>query len=450
MNIYYKLLIAILLGLLGLITWSWPEIYKRFGVFLFISSVASVMQMTHWVRNNFIIQLRIIFLASIGFYAGFTKLIGADVGFSDFGLQLHTFEIGVKMFAATLMALSGIQLMIFNINFEYVNKKNNLIEKISKPECILPYWITLFAMWLVAYFSALSYGPPVWEVVYASDESAGQLLGNLQSMGVILLGLNYWFALKLNRRHLWIFSFASYFYLLVWGILIRGGRLEFLSGLLVLFVAGKIIRGLNRGYELKSYIYLLIAAVFMEYLGYLRFALAGVDVETMLDGIFRMLNEGVFFLGTISGIASSYANVLHMVDNNVIYFQWGLPYLEYILRTPPEFIYENRPKDLSSIFDNYGYVSIGGFFELAECYLNFGLIGVWLIPGLITLGFYKVQECARGGSYLNYVLFLALLSVFMRGAWYQTFAYYKSLVAGFVIYGAMLFLLFLSRNIFRK
>ena len=147
-----------------------------------------------------------------------------------------------------------------------------------------------------------------------------------------------------------------------------------------------------------------------------------------------MLDGGVLFMGTISGIASAFANVLHMLQNDVIDWQWGITYLEYILRTPPEFLYPDRPRDLSAIFARFGYVSIGGFPELAEAYLSFGLLGVWVVPGLITYMFVRIEDKAKAGSILYYILLLAILSVFMRGAWYQTFAYYKAMVTGLVIY----------------
>jgi hypothetical protein len=179
----------------------------------------------------------------------------------------------------------------------------------------------------------------------------------------------------------------------------------------------------------------------MEFWGYLRAIWTSADTETMLEGYIRMFETGVFFAGTISGISSAFANVVDMIETNVINYKFGVPYLEYFLRTPPEFLYPDRPKDLSSIFEDYGYISIGGFFEIAEAYLNFGLIGVFIIPFAISYLIAKMYKKAISGSLFYYIQLLAFLSVFMRGAWYQTFAYYKACITGLIVYLSMVILI---------
>jgi uncharacterized protein (DUF486 family) len=421
----------------GLILYFDSALFESFGNVIFMLAVLGLIWNVRRMEQDFMGQLRLVFLSAIGFYAGFVKILGPDIGFSGFGLRVQTFDIGVKMFALTLLAMSGMQLAYGLAETRKTHIRPPLIQSAPKAQLTILHGVSTFFIFLIGYFSALSYGPPIWLAVYASGEGEGQLLGNLQAMGVIFIGLNYLFASKINKRTYWLVSFSSYFYLLVWGILIRGGRLEFLSGIMALFVGYQIIRGRDRRLSIWYYIYLVLAAVLMEYFGYLRSSLSGVDTETMLDGIARMLDEGFLFLGTISGIASSYANVLHMVQNKVIDWQWGIPYFEYLLRTPPDFLYPDRPQDLSAIFDKYGYLSIGGFFELAEEYLNFGLVGVFFIPALITYLFKRIQDKAKAGSLFYYIQLLAIMSVFMRGAWYQTFAYYKAMVTGLIIYGLL-------------
>jgi hypothetical protein len=425
----------------GVLLFASPDLFKFLGIFVYMASLAGLAWNIREMKSDFLSQLRLMFLSAVGFYAGFVKILGEDVGFSGFGLHIQTFDIGVQMYAMTLIAISAIQIGYLMVGDEYRQRSRPLIEKISRSEAKIIYLITTPLIFLVGELSAKSYGPPVWISTYASGEGEGQLLGNLQAMGVILIGLNYLALSKLNNKYRTALSLSSYFYLLVWGILIRGGRLEFLSGIISLFVINKVINGKDRGLSLSSYLYLGVFAIFMEYLGHLRFALAGVEIETMFEGIARMLEDGFLFIGTISGIASAHANLMHMIKNNVIDYQWGLTYFDWMLRTPPEFLYPDRPKDLSSIFELYGYASIGGFFELAESYMNFGLVGVFFMSGAITIFFKSVQNKARNGNMLFYILLLAILSVFMRGAWYQTFAYYKSMVTGLLIYAALVLVL---------
>lgn len=429
----------------GLLLSIAPSLYQYSGTIIFITAFFILVFIIHFMRDDFMSQLRLAFLSAVGFYAGFVKILSPDMGFSGFGLHAQTFEIGVLMFGMTLIATSSVQISYEYARSKHVNKSLPLLKKIPKQYLPIIYFTTLILILIVGFFSAESYGPPVWLAPYASGQGEGQLLGNLQPMGVIFIGINYLCAVRLNSRIYWIFSVFAFLFLLVWGILIRGGRLEFLSGILTLFVIQKIIRGQSREMPVIAYVYLFIMAVVMEYIGHLRYTLTEVDAETMVEGIIRMLDDGFLFIGTISGIASSFANVLHMIQNDVIEFQLGFPYFEYFLRTPPEFIYPDRPKDLSAIFEQYGYDSIGGFFELSEAYLSFGLLGVFIIPGVITYVFKRIHDKAMGGSLFNYIMLLAILSVFMRGGWYQTFAYYKALVTGLIIYFGLRLLLVIFR-----
>lgn len=419
-------------AIFGIILFYYPKIFLDIAGALLFSSVIGLILGVKYLRFDFIAQLRLLFMAAIGYYAAIAKYINPEMLFMDFGGGIQTLEIGVKMYALTSIAILG-SLVGFAIAKQRQRQVQRalLTYRIHAPSL---FWVTFFLIILVGFLSAKSYGPAIWISSYASGDAEGQLLGNLQSTGVILLGLNLFAALKLRRKFNYIaFGFAA-FYFLIWGILIRGGRLEFLSGVLVIFVALPLLHGRIRTVPMKFYIYLLLFAILMEYVGYLRYALVDGFSETLLEGYIRMFDSGVFFLGTISGIASAYANVLHMIEAEVVNLKFGLPYIEYLLRTPPEFLYPGRPRDLSSIFEQYGYISIGGFFELAEAYLSFGIVGVFLIPLFISWLFSRIHFKAAQGSLLNYVLILGIISVFMRGAWYQTFAYYKSIVTAFIIY----------------
>lgn len=418
----------------GVFLYLWPDTFRQSGELVLIASVAFLMGFVKYMQFDFIIQLRLIFLIAIGISAAISKLISPEMVLIDFGRYIQSYDTMIIMYALTMIgAASSMIGYIAARNIHQPTLKTSLSElRISKDHSL--YAISLVLIIVIGYLSGRSYGPPVWDAVYASGEGEGQLLGNLQSMGVILVGINYLIAYRINRRKIWILSFCAYFYLLVIGILIRGGRLEFLSGVLAIYICRSVVAGAPVGMRLRNYLWLIFAAFFMEYIGYLRYALAGVDAETFTAGFLRMYDNGILFLGTISGIGSAFANVIDMLQIKIIDYGYGLHYLEYFLRTPPEFLYPGRPEDLSSIFEKYGYISIGGFFEVAEEYLNFGLFGVVLIPGFITYFFKRVSDKALSGGFFSYILLLAIISVFMRGAWYQTFAYYKAIVTGIIIY----------------
>lgn len=114
---------------------------------------------------------------------------------------------------------------------------------------------------------------------------------------------------------------------------------------------------------------------------------------------------------------------------------YGSSYFDFLLRTPPQFIYPDRPKELSWIYLDYGMTTGGGFYELAEAYLNFGLIGVFIIPTIISfiLSFSYKMFLMNKYSVYHSIVFFALIVSFMRGELYQSFVFYKGIVTAIVM-----------------
>ena len=436
--------VGIVNALAGLLVCIDSDYFAQAKTILLFLSLVSLILYVNYFADFFIYQLRLIFLATIGYYAGLTKSIDPDMAFMDFGISVHTFSVGVQMYGMTSIALLGAAIGFAMIRT--TNRPKNLPILLTPMPWLSIFWVSGFLSLIVGYLSAKSYGPTIWEGGYASS-GEGQLLGNLQSIGVVVITMNVLAAVALKKYSFYILSFIACVYFLGFGILFRGGRLEFLAGLLALFVG--IPAATGKRPKVPHYFYAILVgfAVFMEFWGYLRAAWTSKESETMLEGYVRMFESGILFVGTISGIASSFANVVHMIDTKVIDFQLGIPYSEYFLRTPPEFLYPDRPKDLSAIFDSYGYISIGGFFELAEAYLSFGLLGVFFVPMLISYVMAYVYKRAIAGSLFFYLQLLAMLSVFMRGAWYQSFAYYKAIYTGMIIFLVVVLMKKFVRNL---
>ena len=432
-------------AIFGIVLFYDTSYFAHFKTFLLIFSFVTLLIFVNYFSYSFIFQLRLIFLSTIGYYAGIVKFIDPNLVFASFGISIQTFDIGVKMYGMTSISLMGSAIGFNMIRIR--SKSRKFIANSVKIQWPIIFYLSGIFVAIVSYLSAKSYGNTIWEAAYASGSGEGQLLGNLQSLGAILLGINVLAAIKLNLSRYLLLSFIISIYFLFFGIFLRGGRLEFLSGLLVLYIGVPAAFGNIRAVKYYSYLVLIILAIFMEFWGHLRAVWSSAETETMLEGYLRMFDTGVFFAGTISGISSAFANVVDMIEKNVISYRFGVPYLEYFLRTPPEFLYPDRPKDLSSIFEDYGYISIGGFFEIAEAYLSFGLLGVFMIPLLISYLLAKIYSKAITGSLFFYIQLLAFLSVFMRGAWYQTFAYYKAFITGLIIYMAIVILIKLLNNL---
>lgn len=424
----------------GVILYFWPNAFRQSGEVVIIVSIAFLMVFISWMRFDFLLQLRLIFFLAVGFAAGVAKLISPDMVLIDLGNNIQTYDVLIAMYSLSMIGGSSIMVGYILARKKYlkVSKTSLITNGVAGDTSI--YIFSLLLILAIGYLSARSYGPPIWEAAYSSGKGEGQALGLLQAFGIIFIGINFLTASHFNDKKIWLLSFSVYFYLLFVGILIRGGRLEFLAGILALYYCQKLIHVRPFEVRLRHYLLLGVAALFMEYgVGWLRYSLVLDDPESIFDAITRMYENKTLFLGTISGLSSSFASLVHMIQNNVLEYGYGISYFEYILRTPPEFLYPERPADMSSVFDQYGYTTIGGFSEITEAYYNFGIFGAMIIPGVITYLFKRFLDKAYAGGFLNYVFIISIISVFFRGALYQTFAYYKALIAGVIVYFLIIF-----------
>ena len=423
-------------AVIGLACYLLPSVFGLAGGFVVTFGIITLIFYLVNFRWSLLFQVRILLLASIGYFAGVVKAVDPLLLFSPVEAESQSFEIGVKMFGLTSIALFGSFIGI-SIGFRRgVCRRNLLSSRLSVGfnDWYLIYYFSLVIVLITGYFSALSYGPTVFQGVYGTGEGRGQALGNLQSIGIVCAVLSIVASMLIGKKKYMYFSIAAILYFFVWGILIRGGRLEVLSGLLTIIICIPLLNGKITRITMRQLVYVVFLAVFMESWGWIRSTLTTFDSESIFEGYKRLAESGIYFAGTVSGIATSFANTLHMVDQNIISHLWGRSYFEYIPRTPPEFLYPDRPSDYSSIFDNYGYAAVGGFFELAEAYLNFGVFGCFIVPLLISFSLSKIYQNSFNGGLFWFLMLSAVLSVFFRGAWYQSFAFYKSLFTGLVIY----------------
>lgn len=428
----YTLILNSIFGWLYINVISDSIVYYRFLVFFGLTSVFYAI--LHF-RYSLLFQARVALLVSIGCFAGIVKAFNQNGFFSPVETSVQDFDIGAGMFVLTSFSLLGA-----SAGFMFGRRNNKTIAE-RLQIYIMPrkfwFWLMVWASSvtiLTGYLSAKSYGSTVFDGVYGTGGGEGQLLGNLQSIGVICLVMVCIAETRFRVSRFPIFSIMLSFYFLGWSILLRGGRLEVLSGLMAIIVVIPAISGKITRFRSIHYLILLLLAIFMEAWGSLRSTLFAGATETIIEGYTRLAESGIYHAGTISGIATTFSNILHMVKNHVVELQFGSTYIDYIFRSPPEFLYPSRPADLSLIFDKYGYSSIGGFFELTEAYYNFGAFGCLIIPFFISFFFAKIYHKVLRGNWLYLFMLTALLSVFFRGAWYQSFAYYKSLLTGFVLY----------------
>ncbi len=108
-------------------------------------------------------------------------------------------------------------------------------------------------------------------------------------------------------------------------------------------------------------------------------------------------------------------------------FLWGATYVDYIFRTPPAFLGVKRPEDLAyrtGVGDTL--MSQGGTFEPAEAFVNFGLLGCFVVSFILSYFMaFLLKAANKNGSifYASWYLVFGLLG--FRDIWYQTFGYFR-------------------------
>jgi hypothetical protein len=436
-------------ALMGVLVFIFPFAFNEFGrYFLSFGFIALFLAMWFY-KKNLLFQSRLLILATIGYFAGLVKAIDPLAAFSPVGIDYQTIEVGAKMFGLTSIALFGAFLGL-EVGFGRW-RPNSLMwpgTSYSISNTRIHFYFATIIILIAGYLSARSYGNSVFDSGYASGTGQGQLLGNLQVIGVIAMVIAVTTGVRINKMWVMPTIILLGLYYFVWGILIRGGRIEVLSGLIAVFVALAAANGKIAHFNFRHYIIVFILAAFMEAWGSLRSTLSssGVPDETIIEGYKRLLEAGIYHAGTISGIATTFSNMIHMVENSVVPYDYGLSYFNFLLRTPPEFLYPGRPQDLAWIFDEHGYGAIGGIFELAEAFYNFGLIGCFIVPFIISCVIGRTYKRAMTGNFLSLFILASILASTFRGGWYQTFAYYKSILTGLIIY----FIFILVAKIFVK
>ncbi|MDO8500596.1 MAG: hypothetical protein Q7S20_02015 [Gemmatimonadaceae bacterium] len=424
-----------------MIIFLFPESYIDYGRQCFGFGFLSFLTAMWFFRNNLLFQSRLLLLVTIGYYAGLIKAIDPSAAFSPVGIEAQTLEVGAKMFALTSLALLGAFGGLV-IGFRLSRKPGSTWPATTALMSFSSsyFYFATVIVFITGYLSARSYGNTVFESGYASGSGKGQLLGNLQAIGVIAMVVAVTAGSRSSRR--WVTPFliflGSYFF--IWGIFLRGGRIDVLSGILAVVIGPAAANGRIARFRLRHYVVFVFVALAMEAWGTLRTTLSSAEApeETIVEDYKGLMDLGIYNAGTISSIATTFSNTVDMMGT-AVNFDHGKSYFDYVLRTPPEFIYPNRPRDLAWMFQDLGYSAIGGMFELAEAFFNFGLIGCLLVPFCISYAIGVTYRKALRGQLLWFFILASVLAETFRGGWYQTFAFYKGAVTGIVLYFAFVF-----------
>lgn len=391
--------------------------------------------------DNIILVARLFLMFLVGAYPLGVKLLNERLYFSVYEFQTQTLDITLTMYALTLIALPACWIGW------WAGARVRLSHSKPAREPARAYYVSVFYLCvaLVLAFGYLIISASTGTILagaYGSGTEGAPVIGSASALGGVALSVAFYCALKLGGKWYMAAVLAAAFYLLIWCQILRGLRQDVVGVVFSMVVLLLLVKTGRIEVKLRYILYVLPAIALLELWGLIRTGLAiylsgAIDTSQMLDlglGNAAAMSD-VIYSGTLGPIATTFANTVYLVDQNAIDFLYGRSYLEFIPRTAPEFLYPERPLDYALIFPHYSLSSGGGFFELAEAYLNFGLAGAFLMPLLITFVISHFYFQLKRGAGLFYVFALSsLLCIWMRGAWYQTFAFYKSFIGAAMLF----------------
>lgn len=410
-------------------------------------------------RDNLLFFIRTVFIIWIGLVPALAIYMG---GYFAYRMPfVQTTEVAFILTIITTLSLFSSQLGI-----EAGRKLRVRQRGVDLPgnERITVYFVIALLI-LTGTLIALRRGEMVIFAGYASATQGGlpMPINNLQSIANLLLffGIVLFFRMQyFNRldegaaRNIRFLKYALVFagiYVAVWSQLLRGARMDPLTLVFGSFVLVAVFKGGSLRLSAKGLIWLTVAFLVVQLWGGLRGYLhaGSVDLDRVTN-IVRDLYRGgerddipiYFRQGTMNNLSLSVATTVYAIEKGDLDYQYGRSYAEYIARTPPAFLYPNRPRSwawMSS--DLYGGGGAGGGYnEMAEAYLNFGILGSLIVPGVISffLSYSFHQFLINRFNILRSIVFLSILGVFFRGLLYQSFTFYKVFVTALVLYGVLI------------
>lgn len=409
-------------------------------------------------RDNLLFFARAVFIVWIGFVPAFALYLG---GYFAWRMPfVQTLEVAYVMTIITTFALFSSQLGIEAGKKLHVRPRG--LDLCGGEKVLFIFILVLIV--LVGSLIAMNRGELVIFSGYSSqdqhDERVEMPFQNLQSMAIILS----LFALVLLRRmekfgklpavdsaQFRLLFWLCVLYVAVWCQFLRGARMDPLTLIFGVSVLLLLYKNNNVQLSVKVLTYLFLAFLVIQVWGGVRQNVQNLEFAYIKD-VARDLYKGsekegvtIFFRqGTMNNLSLSVATVIYAIDRGDIGYRYGSSYLDYIPRTPPEFLYPDKPKSLAWLSDDLygGGGAGGGFNEMAESYLNFGVFGSLIIPGIISfiLSYSFRQFMVNRYNIFRSLIFLSVLAAFFRGLLYQSFAFYKVFVTAVIIYGIIIFL----------
>lgn len=435
-KVFFLLVLAFFLSLNIVFYFFKLSLFQAQLLFFFSLFLYLLLLFKH--RDNLFVFIRVFLLGFIGLLIFFTVVFTGGY-FTVHMKDSQTFDIALLALILTNVALIGSELGFYfasKINFKKIPYK-------YKPSKTLFYIILILVIFMGLVMS-YAYGDLIFLAAYGSGVGSNNVgLGNLNSIANILFLILILVYFRNNNyyksKKYVLLILVSGLFLFIYAQLLRGVRMDVLNALIGIMIVTQIYRGKN--IKIKAYQLIILGVLFVlfQVMGMLRASWGLVS----LQDVFLYLKAMIFFekgniftiVGTFNDIAATFSGIIFFIKENIVNFMSGQSYFDFILRTPPEFLYPNRPVDLAWIFKSKGYTSGGGFFELAEAYLNFGIVGCFIIPAIISFIYLYSFKLFLSNplSIKKSILFFSILAGLYRGLLYQTFTFYKATITGLIL-----------------
>lgn len=402
---------------------------------IFSALVCMTVPLYNWAPMY---MYRLLMLGAPGLVTGFILLFSEPgIIISGHAIRYQTPEISSTFMVLTTIALSSASLG-WGLSLSRSRQKLERSKFYHPTNEKIRFIIYGLIVIVAGTFVANSAGPFVWVSAYTTQAKDPFLkiwaFNAFEFIGIIGMYCLLLFGKKLPKQYKIIF-WLIVIYDLFFCNLLRGKRLETVAIVIACYLI-KLEKKMVIIRPLKMIFLSCVLFFLIQTWGAYRFiadngfslgdsiVLAGQLVVDYQESEIKY-----FQIGTVGDIAATFYNTYGMLGENIIEPLYGKSYLDFLPRTLPEAIYPDRPEEMALMFEKYGETSGGGFFELAEAYINFGVIGVVLIPGILTYLFGKVYIQALIKRWPFYFLEYGLiLCLFLRGTWYQNFTFYKVFV----------------------
>lgn len=441
------------------------------NIFIFFICLYLLTLSTRLASNDLLLGIRLISLQM----PIFILLLNITLGYSayrghSYFSNLEDFK-GIFLFTLLISTFSSLYGIYLALKIKF--KVPKLIWKSSIENILIHSYIIVIP---ASIYIASIRGPLIFFAAYR-DNSSSPVFGSFYALINFIFFIGFLSLMKkqklkdiyqsklkknnFNLKRYYFVYFFTFIILVVYAELLRGARLEPMAqiiGILYIYLSYKtdsksrlnslkqsiifllipIFSPLIKLLKLRSFLLYSLSGVFIIiffiYLGIARHSFTvNIDLLTNLPELVSLifdrtrgeLDQVFLDIGTINQLSCNVQAAFYYVKQGM----YKLTYLGYIGR-----LFGIGSNNFNFSENIYGVSCIGGFHEIGEAFLNFGVIGVIIIPFLIS--FLTTKVCmAISNSFGKFssseIIAVSFLSVCGRGFLYDSFALLRGFSIGF-------------------